>query len=166
MPSKTLGLCLAIALTVVPVSLSYAETHAGTDAHEGHQQGANAAALQLNTGSQWQTDAPLRKAMATLRQDLLPLLSTIHQDQLTSDRYDTLAVSVNDQVTYMIDNCQLEADADAQLHLIIAELMSGANTMQGKVESQARRDGAIKVVGALNNYATYFDDPTFDKFDH
>lgn len=168
MPSKTLGLCLVIAIGVGSVSLSHAatgaDTHADTNSHEAHQQhGAIRDGLQLNNGSQWQTDAPLRKAMATLRKDIHPLMSEIHQDQLGADRYTALAVSVNDQVTYMIEHCQLEGDADAQLHLIIADLMAAANALHGKDQSQARRDGAIRVVGALNNYATYFEDESFEK---
>lgn len=171
MLGKSAGLCLAFAITVGSVSLSHAatgaDTHAATNTHEAHQQhGANRDALQLNNGSQWQTDAPLRKAMATLRKELHPLMTSIHQDQLTADRYQALAVSVNEQVTYMIEKCQLEGDADAQLHLIIADLMAGAHTMHGEDQSQPRRNGAIRVVGALNNYATYFEDASFEKLSH
>ncbi|WP_150304922.1 hypothetical protein [Pseudomonas saliphila] len=167
MPSKTLGLVLAIALTAVPVSLSYAETAAHEHSDAAHQQqGADANALHLDNGSQWKSDAPLRKAMAMLRSDLHPLMPVIHQDELAVDQYEKLADSVNTQVNYMIDHCELEGEADAQLHLIIADLMASANAMQGEAENQARRDGAIRMVGALNNYATYFDDESFEALDH
>ncbi|GGD02645.1 hypothetical protein [Halopseudomonas salina] len=169
MPNHTLGLCLAIVITALPLSLSHAEDNAGAHAHGGEthqQQSERPNALQLNNGNQWQTDGPLRKAMARLRNDLQPLALDIHQRRLSVDHYDAIAASVNDQVTYMIDNCELEAQADAQLHVIIAELMAGVVLMQGDKHGQARSDGAIRVVEALNSYATYFNDPTFEKLDH
>lgn len=167
MPNHTLGLCLAIVITALPLSLSHAEINAHAHADEAHQQhNETEITLQLNNGDQWQTDAPLRKAMATLRSDLHPLVLDVNERSLSADRYAAIAASVNDQVTYMIDNCELEDQADAQLHVIIAELMAGAALMQGDKHGQARSDGAIRVVEALNSYATYFNDPTFEKLDH
>lgn len=167
MPSKTLGLVLAIALAAVPLSLSYAESAFHDHSNEAHQhQGADANALYLDNGSEWKSDAPLRKAMAKLRSDLHPLMPVIHQDELAVNQYEKLADSVNKQVNYMIENCELEGEADAQLHLIIADLMASAKAMQGEAENQVRRDGAIRMVGALNNYATYFDDKSFETLDH
>lgn len=170
--SRTIpGMVLAVAMATAPVAYAQAQEHAhGEDAQHAHQshgaQGAELHSLQLNDGSQWETDAPLRKAMARLRQDIHPLMPNIHQDELSEERYDALAVSVNDQVAYMIEHCELEGEADAQLHLVIADLMTGADVMQGKTTGQARRNGAIRVVGALNNYATYFNDPEFEKLGH
>ncbi|MEH6387362.1 MULTISPECIES: hypothetical protein [Pseudomonas] len=167
MPSKTSALCLAITLAVLPIGVAHAESHShahGHEAHQTHEMGEHT--LRLNNGSQWETDAPLRKAMGILRQDIHPLMPEIHNDRLSDDGYEALAQQVNDQVKYMIENCELEAEADAQLHLIIAELMAGANALQGEAEDQARRDGAIRVVGALNSYAAYFNDASFKKLGH
>ena len=167
MPSKTVGLCLAIAIVVLPISLSHAETHAHGHADEAHHHhAASATAMQLDNGSQWITGAPLRKAMATVSNEMRALLPAIHEDQLAVEQYEAIAATVNEQVTYIIENCGLEGEADAQLHLVIADLMAGANTMQGKVDDKARRDGAVRVVGALNNYGTYFDDASFEKLEH
>lgn len=160
MSNKTLPLFLAVAFAIAPMSLSV--VHAKDAHHHHHDHGVNA--LQLNDGSQWETDAPLRKAMAVLRSEIQPLLPVIHEDELAADRYESLATTVNDQVTYMIENCGLEGEADAQLHLVIADLMAAASIMQGDEDS--RRDGAVRAVGALNNYATYFDDPAFEKLGH
>lgn len=168
MPNHTLGLCLAIVITALPLSLTLAENnvHSHDHGNEAHQQQAERPnALQLNNGNPWHTDAPLRTAMAILRNDMQPLVLDLRQGRLPVDRYDAIAASVNDQVTYMIDNCELEAQADAQLHVIIAELMAGA-VLMGDKHGQARSDGAMRVVEALNSYATYFNDPTFEKLDH
>lgn len=168
--SKSLALCLATAVALLPVSLTYAQvdinSHADNHAHEGHQLGSADAGLRLDNGSQWQTDAPLRTAMAALRNEIHPLMASIHQDQLAVSRYQALAASVNAQVSYMIEHCELDGDADAQLHLIIADMLAAARLMQGDAQGQPRRDGAIGIVGALNNYATYFDHPGFELLGH
>jgi hypothetical protein len=38
--------------------------------------------------------------------------------------------------------------------------------MAGKVKKAKREDGAVKVIGALEKYATYFDDPQFRPIAH
>ncbi len=68
------------------------------------------------------------------------------------------------QVAYMVENCKLSAEADAQLHLIIAQLLAGADAMSGAPAGQ--RDGAVTVVGALGDYATYFADDSFKPLEH
>ncbi|QJD58278.1 hypothetical protein HG264_04825 [Pseudomonas sp. gcc21] len=167
MSSKILGLCLATAFAVAPLGITHAETHDHAHGHEAHQaHGMGEHAMQLNDGSQWETDAPLRKAMGILRNDIRPLMPEIHQDTLEGERYQALASSVTEQVSYMIEHCELEGEADAQLHLVIADLMTAAKVMQGEVADQAQRFGAIRMVGALNNYATYFDDAGFEKLSH
>ncbi|MNT72496.1 hypothetical protein D3C72_2111030 [compost metagenome] len=66
----------------------------------------------------------------------------------------------------MVKHCKLEPQADAQLHLIIAELLAGADSMAGKTPDQARRNGAVKVLGALQSYAEYFADSSFKTIQH
>lgn len=56
--------------------------------------------------------------------------------------------------------CELPPDADAQLHMIIAQLMMGSEKMAGN-SAEAPRAGAVQVIGALDAYAAYFDDPDF-----
>jgi hypothetical protein len=56
-----------------------------------------------------------------------------------------------------VQNCKLEPEADAQLHIVIAELLAGAEAMQGKEPGVARRAGAKRVVKALNAYGEHFE---------
>ncbi len=122
--------------------------------------------LQLNAGRKWQTDAPLRAAMGSLRATLLPLLPAIHAGTLKPDGYRQLAATVEQRVTDIVRQCQLPPDADAQLHIIVAELYTGASQMSGKDAAQAPRDGALKVIAAVNDYAQYFEDPGFQPLGH
>ena len=66
----------------------------------------------------------------------------------------------------MVANCKLGTQADEQLHIIIADLLAGAEQMAGKVKQAKRMDGAVKVIGALDNYSKYFDDPGFQPIAH
>jgi hypothetical protein len=73
---------------------------------------------------------------------------------------------VNGEVGYMVSNCKLEPKADAQLHLVIAGIVEGVEAMEGKARKVKRQDGAVKVLGALEKYAAYFDDPGFKPIGH
>jgi len=55
------------------------------------------------------------------------------------------------------DAGKLPTDADAMLHLIVADLVAGADIMQGKAAGDPA-DGAHKVVTAANAYGRYFND--------
>ncbi len=59
----------------------------------------------------------------------------------------------------MVQNCKLDQKTDAMLHLVLADILSGVEAMQGKERQVARSDGARKVAAALENYGQYFDHP-------
>jgi hypothetical protein len=61
-------------------------------------------------------------------------------------------------VAYAVANCKLEPNADAMLHLVIADLMAGTESMEGKT-SNSRHDGAVQVLEALKSYGKYFQHP-------
>ncbi len=155
---QALSLAVILASTLGHAGASFAAT-----GHE-HGHGEDAQALQLDAGKRWATDAPLRQAMGIINDDMRQALPAIHEDRLPTERYGELAEVVRSQAAYMVENCQLSADADAQLHLIIAQLLSGADAMSG--EASAQRDGAVTVAGALDNYATYFADDGFKPLEH
>ena len=113
-------------------------------AEEHHPHGAAEAKLVLDQGRKWQTDAPLRKGMENIRTAMA-----------SGGKYAAKAERVNAEVAYIVQNCKLPPDADAQLHLVIAELMAGAEAMQG----EHARGGAERVTKALNAYGEFFDHP-------
>ncbi len=125
----------ALALAIILAgTLGHAGTSLAATSHD-HGHGEGAPALQLDAGKRWATA-----------------------------RYGELAETVRGQVAYMVENCKLSAEADAQLHLIIAQLLAGADAMSGAPAGQ--RDGAVTVVGALGDYATYFADDSFKPLEH
>ncbi|MDP1735729.1 MAG: hypothetical protein Q8L44_15345 [Sulfuritalea sp.] len=134
--------------------------------HDAHAEHGAPAKLQLNAGKKWETDEALRKSMRSIRQAVEASLHDIHENRMKPAGYGALASKVEGEVGNIVANCKLEPKADAQLHLVVAELLSGAEQMAGKVKKVKREDGAVKVIGALEKYATYFDDPQFKPIAH
>lgn len=125
-------------------------------AQHGHE--AHGTTLQLNAGQKWETDAALRKSMGDIRRSMESSLHAIHENRLSAQAYGKLARQVEGAVAEIVANCKLPPAADAQLHLVVADLLAGAEQMKGKGR---RMDGAVKVIGALDHYGNYFDDPGF-----
>ena len=141
---------------------------AGGEHAHGHGHGAPAQ-LQLDAGKKWPTDAALREAMGKLRTTMAAALPDIHEKRLAAEGYAALAKDVEQEVGYIVAKCKLDARADAQLHLVVAELLDGAGKMAGntkKAKGGKPRDGAVQVIGALDKYAAYFDDPGFVPIAH
>lgn len=153
-------------LFVAGLSLSAAGLAATAHKHDSHGDQAAPATLQLNAGKKWATDEPLRKSMASIRQSVDASLHQIHENRLTPAGYHKLARKVEGEVGNIVGNCKLEPKADAQLHLIVTDLLAGSEQMAGKVKKAKRQDGAVKVIGALEKYAVYFDDPQFKPIAH
>lgn len=159
---------LGTLLLVAGLGLASGSYAAGTHGHEHEAAHGHDAAvtLQLNAGKKWETDAALRQSMAQIRRAIDASLPKIHDNQLAAAGYGALAAQVEGEVGNIVKNCKLEPKADAQLHLIVADLLAGAEQMAGKVKHTKRQDGAVKVIGALSNYAKYFDDPRFTPLEH
>ena len=138
---KQAAIALAFALTFAGPAAAAGESHE-------HGHGAGEAKLTLDHGRKWQTDAPLRKGMENIRAVLA-----------TGQKPEALAELVNAEVAYIVQNCKLPEDADAQLHLVIAELLAGADAMKG----EHAREGAERVAKALNEYGQFFDHPGWRK---
>lgn len=149
---------ITVFLVIVLVGLSYAvwthlhHGHAG--AHDPSDHGA--AALSLNEGKRWATDEPLRIGMQRIRDVVAQTLATSEPSALSPAQAKILADTVQETVTYLIQNCKLEPKADATLHILINELMTGAAAATANPVSG---DGALKLVHALREYPKYFDHP-------
>ena len=133
-----------------------APAFAAEDAHS-HGHAAGEAKLVLNQGQKWQTDAPLRQGMSNIRGAIAKDVKLIHANKATPKQYEALAQKVTAEVAGIVQNCKLEPAADEQLHIVVAELMAGAEVMEGKVKGEPRRAGAERIAKALNAYGEHFD---------
>ena len=147
---------VAFIVTAVPGQA----VQAAEDHHHHGESGTAVQKLQLNAGKKWATDAALRQSMDGINQAMATALPLIHKDRFGDSDYAALATTINQKVGYAIEHCKLEPKADAMLHLVIAELMAGAEIMEGKTAA-ARHDGAVRVRQALESYGKYFQHPNW-----
>lgn len=147
---KRAALAAAVALVFAGPALAAGEAHE-------HGQPAGAAKLVLDHGKKWQTDEPLRKGMDNIRTALSADLKAIHANKQTPKKFEALAAKVNGEVAGIVQNCKLEPEADAQLHIVIGEFIAGGEAMEGKEKGVSRRAGAERVAKALNAYGEHFE---------
>lgn len=146
----TLVLSGALALLTMPLSAVAADAHGTHHAAGDHS-------LQLNAGKKWHSDAPLRQGMTAIRGAAARTLPQAHAGKASSADYDAFGDTVLAQVAYMVENCKLPAEADAQLHLILADAVAGAEAAQGKRGDAQRAAGVLQVAKASNAYGQYFE---------
>ncbi|WP_429647432.1 hypothetical protein [Skermanella aerolata] len=128
-----------------------------SSSHQGHAgTGAAIAELTLNDGQKWPSDAALREGMTEIRATLRASLGQIHGGIFSAAEYAALADRVESQVDGLVRNCRLPPEADAQLHLVIADILDGAEMMR---KDNGRIEGAIKLMRTLHAYGDYFDHP-------
>lgn len=128
---------------------------AATDAHDHGKSAPHK--LELNAGKKWGTDDALRQAMSTIHQTVSQTLPTAHSGKAKVADYETFGKDVTAQITYIVENCKLDPKADEQLHIIVADMMSGVEAAEGKEGEKKRAAGVVKVAQAANAYGKHFD---------
>ncbi|PLC49405.1 hypothetical protein CR159_13850 [Pollutimonas subterranea] len=121
--------------------------------------------MELNQGQKWETDAALRQGMGALHQIVSRGLDTAHKNALKPDDYKKMSGGIMTQFTYIVENCKLEPEADAQLHILLGNISQGVDVIEGKVSGEQPEEGLIKMAQALNSYGSYFDHPNWKNFD-
>ncbi|MBI5626024.1 MAG: hypothetical protein HY935_02300 [Nitrosomonadales bacterium] len=152
----------ASALLGMGANAALAEEH-NHDAHAHHA--VETAQLTLNNGKKWETDENLRLGMTRIRDALSAELPAIHSGKATAEQYQALARKTNDQIAFMVKKCKLEPKTDEMLHIVLTDIMAGADAMSGKDINEALK-GAEKIAAALDNYGTYFAHPGWHGVNH
>ncbi len=137
---------VAIGLTL---ALSAPVSAAAPHGHDGH-----AMELTLNNGQKWQTDEALRTGMTRIHSALGAALPMIHAGRYGAAEFSALGDQVQEQVDYIVANCNLPEEADLQLHVALAQVLDGINAMK---ETSGQEQGAVAIVQALNAYGDHFD---------
>lgn len=94
--------------------------------------------------------------MENLRAAYAKQVPAIHKGSQSTVGYKTLGEKTETEVTAIVAECKLDPKADAVLHLIIADMLAGADIMTGKAPGKPAA-GAHRVVTALNQYGQYFE---------
>ncbi|MEO6875871.1 MAG: hypothetical protein ABI222_13720 [Opitutaceae bacterium] len=122
-----------------------------------HDHGATA--LALNDHQRWETDVALRLGMQRIRNAVASQLPAGEPPALLPTQAKVLADTVQENVTYLIQNCRLQPAADANLHLIINDLMAGAALLTTEGRSA---EGLAKLRHALSEYPRHFNHPNWE----
>lgn len=154
---KTLTTLLATGAFALSAAAHSPEILAATE-HQ-HGQGAAPAKLQLDHGKKWKTDEPLRRGMASIREIVHGAPAPLHKGTAKPEAYAEVGSRVEADVGRIVKECKLPPEADAQLHLVIADVIAGADAMKGAKDAKSGRAGLVKVDGALKSYAKHFDHP-------
>lgn len=150
----------ALFLTFLAFVVSAASQAANVPGHDHHDHGSDAPQkLHLNAGKKWETDEHLRNAMSEINKTMTEAISRIRKSQFSDGDYAMLAATVNQKVAYAVEHCKLAPKADAVLHLVIADISSGTEAMEGKSQHTSRHDGAVRVIKALSAYGKHFQHP-------
>lgn len=127
-------------------------SHAGAQAHE---HGASAA-LSLDGDARWETDDALRRGMTEIRVASSMLAPAWAARQLTTAQSQQLADAIKGSVATMIAQCQLAPEADANLHVLLGQLLAAASTLESAPFSP---QGLPAIESALEDYGHYFNHP-------
>jgi hypothetical protein len=153
-----IGLGLAFGAAGVAPAADQVSEEAHAEAGQAHEHGT----LSLDQGEKWATDQPLRQGMSGIREAMAEVTDEIHANELPPEGYDQLASAVEEQVNYMIVNCALPPDADAQLHILLEQMFEGIEGMRG-ADPQG---GSVQVAQALDAYGKYFDHEGWEPLVH
>lgn len=154
------GKRLASALLVIGLaSLAGGALAATPHPDDGHV--AAVQELRLDQGQRWPTDEPLRQGMSDIRSVMATAFPQIHRGQFTAAQYGALTATIQERVDHIVGTCRLPEDADAQLHIILIEIMEGTDAMRRS--GSDRRGGAMRVIQAVEAYGRHFDHPDWGK---
>lgn len=145
--ASMLALASGVALDVV------VDTAQATSTHDGH---GTHAAMPTDAEQQWATDTALREGMTRLRQAAEAALPDDPAQSISERQALALQKDIEDGVSYLIANCDLDAQADAALHGLLTDLLGGAKAL---AEPAERAEGAQRIRAALQRYPTLFAPP-------
>jgi hypothetical protein len=98
--------------------------------------------------------------MSDIRAAMAIAFPQIHVGQFTSAQYGALAARIQERVEHVVGNCRLPDEADAQLHVVLAEIVAGTEAMRSGSD---RMGGAMRVIQAIEAYGRHFDHPDWGK---
>jgi hypothetical protein len=158
-------LTLTIALTMAMPSFASARALAEDPGHDhpAHEHAHHTDGVARDSpvmgpadGGLWPTDAPLRTGMARVHKALVQAHAA--QDGAGLDRAGAAALAgeVRAAVAYMVANCQLEPAADADLHLLIGQMLAAVERAEQAPGDPA---GVPALHATVEAYGAHFDHP-------
>lgn len=153
--------------TIPLVLLAFAAIGLGAEvavaAGDAHSHASTTSELTLNDGAKWPTDGALRHGMSEIRTLVADALPKVHSGRFLAADYRRLADGLLGQIESIAANCKLPPEVDAQLHLVLARIIDGAEHIKA---GKAPMDGVVAVMGGIDAYGKHFDHPGWQPLDH
>lgn len=145
----------AILITLGPSGVAGAQQ---ADHEHGHHEMHASAQLDLQRpqSGQWASDESLRQGMSELKAAFEPAHAAYRDESFDAGRASELADTIEEKVNFMFANCRLPADADAELHKLLAGALGAAKSLR---ESDDRHEGLHQLHRVLQTYGDYFEHP-------
>ena len=128
------------------------------DSHHHHHHGSEKKTkLTLNKGQKWPTDKVLRHHMEAIHTKIKALIPKIKSNKAKNKDYKTFANSIERNINSIFKNCKLEPEVDAQLHIVLAEIIEGKEELKKDLSLEEKHDSLHKIINAYKKYIKYFD---------
>ncbi|RFF33022.1 hypothetical protein [Wenzhouxiangella sediminis] len=122
--------------------------------HEMHASGE--LQLQRPESGKWASDESLRQGMSELEAAFGPAHAAYRNDAFDAEQAAGLADTIEQKVNFMFANCRLPADADAELHKLLAASLDAARMLR---ESDEPHRGLHRLHRVLQAYPEHFEHP-------
>lgn len=150
--------CMAALMLALGAGAAHAAP-ASHGSHHDHGQAAHApSGLALDHGRKWATDAPLRKAMTGIHEAFHEAHVAQRKKAYTPAAARATAKTVKEQIGFMVANCKLSPKADANLHVLVNDMLGAAEALE---KAPGSKQGLPRLQSALERYPRYFDHPGF-----
>jgi hypothetical protein len=97
--------------------------------------------------------------MAAIREVIHGAPAPLHKGTAKPEAYVQVGNRVEAEVGRIVKERKLPPEADAQLHIVVAEVIAGADAMKAAKDGKSGRAGLVRVDGALTAYGKHFDHP-------
>lgn len=154
MAKATMTILLAYVLSTASLATradhhltSATKTHGAHDAHDA----AHDTTVARPDGAQWPTDEPLRTGMSRIQ---AAVERSTTAPPLSREGSLTLARTIEQNVTYIIEHCKLPPEADTALHVLLARILTATDQLKKDASPNA---AVAQILGALHDYRDAFD---------
>ncbi|HET9653296.1 MAG TPA: hypothetical protein VFP36_13935, partial [Usitatibacter sp.] len=145
-------------LCALAAAAAFASVPAFVFAGQSHSQHPQAHQLTLDKGGKWKIDEPLRTGMESIRDQVTQMHLAGERAPLKTEWYRSLGLSIQQEIAAIVKNCQLDPQADANFHILLAQLDEAAEALKRNTAGDARR-GMKQARETLEHYGRYFDHP-------
>jgi len=112
--------------------------------------------LQRPETGKWASDESLRQGMSELKAAFEPAHAAYRNDSFDAQQASELADTIEQKVNFMFANCRLPADADAELHKLLAGALGAGGSLR---QSEKLHDGLHRLHRVLQAYGDHFEHP-------